>query len=186
MADATPWPTKAAFLAAHLDERLAARFWVKVDKNGLVPAHRPELGPCWLWTRAKDKKGYGNFSVGPAAVRMNFNAQRIAMALSGKIPADEMKVCHHCDNPSCVRPSHLFIGTHADNMADMAAKGRVRKPGPIPPTCRNGHPLDQANLRMRKRGGGRNGTQRVCILCEREYQRRWHAAHKAQGKEAAA
>ena len=44
---------------------LEDRFWAKVDKNGPVPAHRPELGPCWIWTAARFKRGYGKFGVEP-------------------------------------------------------------------------------------------------------------------------
>jgi hypothetical protein len=184
-ADSPSWPTKAAFLAAHLDERLARRFWTKVNKNGPVPPHRPELGPCWVWTKAKDKKGYGYFSVGAAAVRKTFCAHRVAMALSGEVPADDLEVCHHCDNPQCVRPDHLFIGTRADNCADMATKGRGRKPLAV---CGKGHALAGANVRVTKRSRG--GVLRVCVTCDLERQRKWqqqyNAVRKARRKGAAA
>jgi len=54
-------------LMARLPESatLEDRFWAKVDKNGPVPAHRPELGPCWIWTAARFKRGYGKFGVEP-------------------------------------------------------------------------------------------------------------------------
>ena len=96
-----------------------ARFWAKVDKNGPVPEHRPELGPCWLWTAACFANGYGAFRLG--------SKQRRAHVVSFEWhvgPANGLKVCHACDVKPCVRPDHLFRGTHADNMADMVAKGR--------------------------------------------------------------
>lgn len=86
------------------------RFWNSVDKSG----------DCWLWTAARNKAGYGLFSVR----RKNTLAHRFSHQLAyGPIP-DGMKICHHCDTPSCVRPSHLFCGTDADNVADKVAKGR--------------------------------------------------------------
>ena len=107
---------------AQLRHSPAARtelFWSKVDKNGPVPAHRPELGPCWLWTASTATKGYGQFMWGTAVA----GTHRIAWLLTfGRWP--EPCCLHHCDNPRCVRPDHLFEGTHADNIADMFAKGR--------------------------------------------------------------
>ena len=64
MAHGTSRGSMAAFLAAHLNERVAARFWAKVNKDGPIPAHHPELGPCWIWTAATDPKGYGRFGIG--------------------------------------------------------------------------------------------------------------------------
>lgn len=74
---------------------------------------------CWLWTGGKDQKGYGGF-MGMKAHRFGWQLQ------NGPIPPG-LLCCHHCDNPSCVRPDHLFIGTPKDNSQDMVAKGRVQR-----------------------------------------------------------
>ena len=109
---------------------LADRFWSKVNKDGPIPAHRPELGPCWVWTASRSKHGgYGQINVG--ASRPDF-AHRVVWRLTyGALPADAV-VCHHCDNPVCVRPAHLFIGTHAGNVADKVRKGRQQRGTAVP------------------------------------------------------
>jgi hypothetical protein len=95
------------------------RFWSKVERgNG-----------CWTWTASKNAKGYGKCA--PRHWRRQEYAHRVSWEIAnGPIP-DGMQVLHHCDNPSCVRPGHLFLGTHQDNMADMVSKGRQRN-GPLP------------------------------------------------------
>ncbi len=108
----------------------AERFWSNVDKNG--PAVREELGPCWVWTASKSTHGYGQFWTGSeidGSRRLN-RAHRLAWRFSvGEIPAG-MCVLHRCDNRTCVRIDHLWLGTVADNNRDMHAKGRGHVPDP--------------------------------------------------------
>jgi hypothetical protein len=103
------------------EAKLSARFLKFVDKqDGPVPPHQPSLGPCLLWRGAKARKGYGKLSV--------CNRPRVATHVAwfletGEWPRDQ--VLHKCDNPSCVRRSHLFEGDNAANIADCVAKGRM-------------------------------------------------------------
>lgn len=86
------------------------RFWSKVDKSG----------ECWIWTAAKTGKGYGHIRL----LGKDWLAHRFSYVVEvGGIPAG-MLVCHPCDNPACVRPDHLFVGSNRDNTIDMTRKGR--------------------------------------------------------------
>ena len=83
---------------------------------------REEPDGCWVWLGAKNSHGYGLLAVNGRPVPTH----RLAFELAnGEIPGGK-SVCHRCDTPACCRPSHLFLGTHAENMADRNAKGRAR------------------------------------------------------------
>jgi hypothetical protein len=103
----------------------AERFWEKVDKDGPIPHHCPEIGPCWVWTGAKKggKWDYGMLG-GPSDSRSAQLAHRVSWKLHHEEIADEICVLHRCDNPPCVRPEHLFLGTLKDNTQDMLKKDR--------------------------------------------------------------
>lgn len=99
-----------------------ARFWARVNKEG--PVH-PVLGTrCWEWTGCR-VRGYGQLFRAPGTPD---RTHRISWELAhGAIPPG-MYVCHKCDNPPCVNPEHLFVGTSSDNHRDCVAKGRTRHP----------------------------------------------------------
>jgi hypothetical protein len=82
---------------------------------------------CWNWIKAVDQRGYGVFSENLATVKAHRFSWEKAF---GKIPDGQgyhgTCVCHHCDNPACVNPDHLFLGSMQDNVDDMMAKGRHR------------------------------------------------------------
>lgn len=134
-----------------------ARFWSKVDKNGPIPPHRPELGPCWLWTGSKARGGYGKISCGPAMTRRMLQTHRVAYELENAPIPDGYFCCHHCDTPGCVRPSHLFAGTNADNVRDCKAKGRIGKGGACVPIERRAYGAKNGmNTHPERRSCGEN------------------------------
>ncbi len=99
------------------------RFWRFVQKGD----------GCWLWQGYVDKRtGYGKFGIEHGHM---VSAHRFMWeTVNGPIPAAR-DVCHHCDVRACVRPDHLFVGTRSDNMRDMYAKGRGKKPVALLRAC---------------------------------------------------
>lgn len=105
----------------HRDEDIRRRFWSRVEKDGPVPPHRPELGPCWVFTGAsKGPLGHARMHVRNRVVL----AHRLSWEWANGSIGQGLFVLHHCDNGACVRPEHLFLGTQLDNMRDMVRKGR--------------------------------------------------------------
>lgn len=88
-----------------------ARFWSKVDVRG------PD--ECWPWKAGVSERGYGVISIRQGS----FRANRVSLLIDGRDPG-ELLACHSCDTPRCCNPAHLWVGTSADNNADMTAKGR--------------------------------------------------------------
>ena len=144
------------------------RLWECVDKNGPVPPHCPELGPCWVYDSGRG--GVYERVDRYRKIRLDDTMElvhRVAFKLvHGRWP--EPCGLHRCDNPPCVKviadehgPSHIFEGSRADNNMDMTTKGRH---GMTKKThCKRGHPFDEENTRVT------NGdhAQRQCRACLR-------------------
>jgi HNH endonuclease len=156
---------------------LPVRFWEKVQKTET----------CWVWTGTMETGGYGRINVGGKWQR----AHRVAWELSiGPIQAG-LCVCHRCDNPPCVNPAHLFLGTQRDNLRDMVAKGRqgcVTRPDRVARGERHGsckltesEVLDiRANCHPARRGGaGSNAKSPVSLSAfARKYGVRLYAVQR--------
>jgi hypothetical protein len=124
------------------------RFWSYVTKTKT----------CWLWNRCVSDQGYGKTSLDGQL----WLAHRLSWTFKhGPVP-EGMCICHRCDVPACVRPSHLFLGTHADNTADMIRKGRESLKHPIYGERNGLAKLTEANIiEIRRRYTCRKGVAKL-------------------------
>ena len=145
------------------------RFWSKVDRTS----------ECWVWTGSRTC-GYGHIRVGSRSdgTRTLLRATHVAWELTNGAIPEGLWLLHRCDNPPCVRPTHLFLGTPKDNTDDMAAKGRANTPkGSQRPAARLSE-ADVLAIREARRQGAvgaelarQYGVHRSTIyhVCQRDY-----------------
>ena len=134
---------------------MAERFWSKVDKNGPVPEHRPELGPCHLWTAGLDADGYGRFGLNGRNRKAHVVSYEIQV---GPIPSG-LEPDHLCRVRRCVNDAHLEPVTRAENMRRGDGPALLRARQLAKTHCPQGHPYIGENLIVRH-------GQRSCRICK--------------------
>lgn len=145
------------------------RFWAKVEKAG--------DDECWLWTAATNGYGYGALSIGNG---INTSAHRFAWALHFGEFDEDAWVLHHCDNPPCVNPAHLFLGDPLANVQDMDAKGRRVAKGYPPKThCKHGHAYTEENAYISPKGDKSCKACRKIAAAKQRATDEWKTKHAA-------
>jgi len=162
------------------------KFWSKVDKQGPIHPYDSSKGVCWMWTASVDGGGYGQLRW-LGRKHSPIKAHRFSFLVENGEIEMGLEVCHSCDNPRCVRPSHLFLGSHQQNMNDAAKKGRMR----IASKVKHGESNGQAKLtysdipvilELRKNGLSQSmvakklGVSRS-IISLIENKKKWRTAH---------
>lgn len=141
------YETKRSKMPEKLSAKDKTRFLSFLNKDG----------ECWLWTGSKRRRGYGQFHIG----KKGYMAHRLSYYMATHRDPGDLQICHKCDNPSCVRPSHLFAGNQSENLKDCVAKGRHHLASKT--HCHRGHKFEE-NLRGLRRD---KSTYRICKLCVR-------------------
>lgn len=150
------------------------RFWQKVDRS-------PD--GCWLWRGERQGQGYGVVALWINGDRERILAHRLAHVMATGDDITDRVVMHSCDNPPCVNPDHLSVGSQLDNMRDCKTKGRMKLDGlaigqgmstPRPASadkteCIRGHAYTEENTYRDPKGGRR------CRQCARDYDKRRRA-----------
>ena len=144
------------------------RFWQRVDQAG-----GPEA--CWPWTGSHNSAGYGIAMVqgpGDPSPLLSMKAHRLSYLLHIGPPPASVLVLHSCDNPPCVNPAHLRLGTQQQNMQDAIARGRH---GALNRThCPKGHEYTPENTYVVPRTG-----HRQCVTCREQWREAARAKRKA-------
>lgn len=139
---------------------LIDRFFQKVNKSG-----NDEFPDCWLWTGATTSKEYGAFKYYKDKSAIGAHVSSYLFHI-GEVPKG-MRVCHLCDNPPCVNPSHLFLGSNSDNMKDMVAKNRNGASSRKQTHCRRGHEFNVVGVIYGTKKDGK--SYRTCKECKKTY-----------------
>lgn len=126
--------------------------------------YQKKANACWEHNYVGTKEGYARFYIYNKKgnrTRKSVALHRLFYYLYNGDFNDNLLVCHTCDNPKCINPAHLFLGTHADNAKDKKVKNRARNGHTNKTHCKRGHEFTNKNTRYRN-----NGKWRICITCQ--------------------
>lgn len=138
---------------------------MRIDKLGPLPMHRPELGPCWLWTGSTNTKGYGRIRIGKKVVAVH---RYVYEQLVGQIVKPQLD--HVCRVRACCNPNHLEPVTNAENQKRGENANRNKT------ECRNGHALTSENTIIASRiRAGKLLTERACRTCANQASTKYRA-----------
>lgn len=170
-----------------IQEPFDVRFWKYVKKDG--PVMRPELGPCWLWTGSLDKNGRGQLRKGRAA-EGSIQSPRASWIVHHRLIPSRLFVLHHCDNPTCVNPGHLYTGTQKDNGRDVKVRHRSAMLGQGEKVAGESNPnsvltwgiVDEIRAAHKAGESGASLGKRHCVSKEQIYHiihgRCWHESSR--------
>lgn len=150
---------------AFVYENLKDRFYGKIKKTKT----------CWYWTACVSSFGYGQISVNGKSV----GAHRISWEIHNGSILDGLHVLHKCDNPPCVNPDHLFLGTNKDNVEDRYVKGRCFSSHKFKTHCKHGHEFSPENTvkhKFKTKTGF--GFGRKCLTCRRAIDKKYKKSKK--------
>lgn len=120
---------------------------------------------CWEWLGARTHGGYGMLVLRNIPNARTRYVHRLSYIVHIGLFNETLDVCHKCDNPPCINPHHLWLGTHAQNMKDSSQKGRRTRSH-----CKRGHPLNNESVYIQKKTGFR-----FCLNCQKMRQKSWES-----------
>lgn len=149
-----------------ISEEATKRFWEGADK-------KDDPDECWEWKGPREQAGYGLLFLNNEKIK----AHRYSLQIKeNKLLNSKDFACHHCDNPPCVNPNHLYIGNAKSNVRDAVKRNRWSNGNLKKTHCKRGHEFTEQNTRLNPRG------ERICKACDREIQNKRRSTPEGRAK----